>query len=58
MGNHLRSLQQKHDRLDQWIRSETTRRSARNDDVIMRFKKEKLHIKEEIDRLRRSMTIH
>ncbi len=56
MGNHLRSLQQKHDRLDQWIRSESMRKSARNDAVILKFKKEKLHIKEEIVRLQQ--TVH
>lgn len=48
---HLSALQKKHAALEDKIHREATR-PARNDMVIRRLKEQKLHIKEEIERLR------
>ncbi|WP_207459106.1 YdcH family protein [Azospirillum sp. SYSU D00513] len=49
----LSSLQQKHLRLDQAI-IEESKRSWPNEGALKRMKLEKLHVKEEIDRLSQS----
>ena len=47
--SHLKALQNKHNKLEQDIHSERAH-PARNEDLIERLKKEKLHIKERIAR--------
>lgn len=48
---HLKALQKRHAELDEKIHKELTH-SARNDLSIRRMKEQKLHVKEEIERLR------
>lgn len=53
----LNSLQQKHLRLDQAILEEE-KRSWPDEGAVKRMKLEKLHVKEEIDRLSRNSRIN
>ena len=46
---HLHALQREHHNLEEAIR---TQYAAHNDDMVHRLKIEKMHIKEEIERLR------
>lgn len=48
---HLKALQKRHADLDAKIQKESTH-SARNELAIRRMKEQKLHVKEEIERLR------
>lgn len=52
-ASHLKALQDKHEKLDQDIRNESNR-AARNEELIARIKKEKLHLKEEIERVQKA----
>ncbi|MBK1837104.1 YdcH family protein [Azospirillum sp. YIM B02556] len=53
----LSSLQEKHMRLDRAILDEE-KRSWPDESAVKRLKLEKLHVKEEIDRLTRTATIN
>lgn len=48
---HLKALQKRHAELDAKIHQESVH-SARNELAIRRMKEQKLHVKEEIERLR------
>jgi hypothetical protein len=52
-ASHLKALQEKHEKLEQDIRNESNR-AARNEALIARSKKEKLHLKEEIERMQKA----
>ncbi|MBI1214714.1 MAG: DUF465 domain-containing protein [Alphaproteobacteria bacterium] len=47
---HLQALQKKHEELEKQIHRENSH-AARNDVAIRRLKEQKLHIKEQIERL-------
>jgi len=49
--SHLRALNEKHEKLEQNIQKETTH-PARNTVLIEKLKKEKLHLKEKIERIK------
>lgn len=51
--SHLKALEHKHKKLERVIHSEQTH-AARNDLLIERLKKEKLCLKEEIEREKRT----
>ena len=51
--SHLQSLKEKHEKLEQSIYKETTY-PAQNTMLIERLKKEKLHIKEKIERIKKT----
>ncbi|MCE9507105.1 MAG: DUF465 domain-containing protein [Alphaproteobacteria bacterium] len=51
LNSHLKSLQDKHEKLEENIRCESIA-ASRNDGLIDQLKKEKLLIKEEIERAR------
>ncbi len=55
MNAHIKSLQRKHDELDTKIHDEANY-AARNDMLIKRYKEEKVHLRDEIERL--SKTVH
>ena len=48
---HLKALQKRHAELDAKIHKEATH-AARNEHAIRRMKEQKLHVKEEIEKLR------
>lgn len=48
---HLKALQKRHADLDEKIHKESLH-AARNEQAIRRMKEQKLHVKEEIERLR------
>lgn len=52
-NSHLRSLQDKHEKLEENIRCESNH-PTRDDILIEQMKKEKLLLKEEIERVRQS----
>jgi len=52
-NSRLKSLQDKHKKLEQDIRSESCR-AAGNNMLIDQLKKEKLHLKEEIERMKKA----
>lgn len=54
---HLEALQRKHVALEEEI-SDTMARPAPDQAAVTRLKREKLHIKEEIERLRTAETTH
>ena len=51
--SHLKALKEKHQKLEREIHGESTH-AARNDAMIERLKKEKLHLKEKIERAERA----
>lgn len=52
MTAHLKSLEKKHSVLDEQIRLERAHASC-NDVLLRQMKEQKLHLREEIERLRR-----
>lgn len=53
-NSHLTSLQTKHEKLEQKIHEEA-KHAAADELLIRRLKEEKLHIKEEIERLQKAV---
>ncbi len=51
--SHLKALRDKHEKLERDIHGERVH-AARNDVLIERLKKERLHLKERIDRMQRT----
>ncbi|MCK4946528.1 MAG: DUF465 domain-containing protein [Alphaproteobacteria bacterium] len=51
--SHLNALNEKHEKLEQSIHEETTH-PARNTVLIERLKKEKLHLKEKIEHVKKT----
>ena len=52
-ASHLKALKEKHGKLEEYIHSEQTH-AARDEARIVRLKKEKLQLKEEIERLQKT----
>lgn len=52
-SSHLKALQDKHEKLEEKIREESSR-AARNSMLIDDLKKQKLHLKEEIERTKKA----
>lgn len=53
MHSHLKALERKHENLERAIHEED-RHASRDDRVIRQLKEAKLHVKEQIERLRLS----
>jgi hypothetical protein len=51
--SHLKALKQKHEKLEQMIHGESIH-AARNDALIDTMKKERLHLREKIERAERT----
>jgi hypothetical protein len=53
--HHIKHLQKKHDELDQLIREEFNR--YQDDKAVSNLKKEKLHLKDEIEKFKKDLDL-
>jgi hypothetical protein len=52
-NSHLRALKEKHERIERYIHTERAH-PARDEIMIERMKKERLHLREEIERVEKA----